>query len=288
MRISQLFLLSALAIAGCYKPTYSSDPDAGVGFRCHASDNPACPAGLVCCAEGKCGDDLLNSSQPNAEGWCIPPPPPVDMTTTAVSFWPFGSKSAFYPGEVTPLPLTGFDENNEWRCKRDDGNPEPTASIKRMFEPNDWPESAIVLTSPLPVDPSPAMIGSAYEICPDKSAPTVPDVDVFKFKVQTPAKVIAEIRYRVNNGDLDFAVFRVDTDTETGMKKPVVIGKDLSSVDNGCIEMPTLMPGTYYLAVRGTTSPEMPGQYTMNTYNIRVFAVGSMPYSCAKKADGGV
>lgn len=288
MRISPLFLLSALALAGCYKPTYSSDPDAGVGFRCHASDTPPCPAGLVCCVDDKCGDDLLNSAQPNAEGWCIPPPPPVDMTTTAVSFWPFGTKSTYYQGEVTPLPLTGFDENNEWRCKRDDGNPEPTASIKRMFEPNDWPESAIVLTNPLPVDPPPSMIGSAYEICPDKSAPNVPDVDVFKFKVQTPSKVIAEIRYRVGNGDLDFAVFRVDTDTDTGMKKPVVIGKDLSPADNGCIEMPTLMPGTYYLAVRGTTSPEMPGMYTMNTYNIRVFAVGSMPYSCTKKADGGM
>ena len=287
MRISQLFLFSALAIAGCYKPQFASDPDAGVGFRCHASDNPACPAGLVCCAEGKCGDDLLNSSQPNAEGWCVPPPAAMDMTSTAVSFWPFGTKGSYYQGEVMPIPLTGYDENNEWRCKRDDGNPEPTATIRRMFEPNDWPESAIGLTTPMP-DPPPSMIGAAYEICPDKSAPNVPDVDVFKFKVQTPAKIIAEIRYRVANGDLDFAVFRVDTDAETGMKKPVAMYKDLTAVDNGCIEMPALSAGTYYLVVRGTSSPDMPGTYTMNTYNVRVFSVGSVPYSCAKKADGGI
>ena len=55
----------------------------------------------------------------------------------------------------------------------------------------------------------------------------------------------------------------------------------------GCVEMPTLMPGTYYAAVRGTTTPDNPGKYTMNTYNIRVFSVGTMPYSCTKKTDGG-
>lgn len=287
MRISQLFLMSALTVAACYKPEYASNPDAGVGFRCHASDNPPCPGHLVCCSEGKCGDELLASSNPNAEGWCQDPPAPMDMTTTALSYWPFGTKTTYFPGEVMPIPLSGVDENGEWRCKRDDGNPEPTASIKRMFEPNDWPESAIVLTNPLPVDLPATNLGSAYEICPDKSAPDLPDVDVFKFKVSTPSKVIAEIKYRVVNGDLDIAVFRVDTDPDTGMKKPALVAKDLSGVDNGCVEMPTLMPGTYYAAVRGTTTPDNPGKYTMNTYNIRVFSVGTMPYSCTKKTDGG-
>jgi hypothetical protein len=287
-RVSWQFVLAgALALAGCYKPQFASDPDAGVGFRCHASDNPPCPAGLVCCAEGKCGDELLNSSQPNAEGWCVTPPPPVDMTTTALTFWPFGTKTEYYKGEVMPIPLSGFDENNEWRCKRDDDNMSPAPSIARMLEPNDWPEKAIGLKNPLEADLPPSTLGSAYEICPDKSAPTVPDVDVFRFRVQTPSKIIAEIRYRAVNGDLDFAIFRVDTDTETGMKKPVVVAKDLSPVDNGCIEIPTLMPGTYYIVVRGTTTPEMPGVYTMNTYNIRVFPVVSTPYTCAKKGDGG-
>ena len=115
-----------------------------------------------------------------------------------------------------------------------------------MGEPNDFPESAIVLPNPLPIDPPPTFMGSYYQICPDRTAPDVPDVDVYKFKL-------------------------------------------LTGVDNGCVELMSLAPGTYYAVVRGTVRPEEPGKYTMNDYRLRVFTVDpSGPgYSCSKKPDMG-
>lgn len=286
MQISRMILVAATLLSSCYKPTYTFDTDGGTGFRCHATDNPPCPDGLVCCVGTLCGEELLNSPTPNADGWCLPPPPPMDLTMTALSYWPFGGKSMYYPGEITPLQLTGIDPDTmQWRCKRDDGNPDPVESIRKMYEPNDYPDAAITLANPLPTDLPSTNLGSAYEICPDKSAPDVPDVDVFKFRIQEPTKIIAEIRYLVRQGDLDMAIFQLDTDPETGMKKPRLVDKDLSPKDNACIEK-TLMPGIYYLVVRGSSSPEMPGKYWMNTYTARVFRVSASTYSC-KPVDGG-
>jgi hypothetical protein len=116
----------------------------------------------------------------------------------------------------------------------------------------------------------------------------VPDVDVYKFKLITPAHVIAEIKYQVSQGDLDIAIFRLDTDPDTGAKTPTLIAKDVTAANNGCVEMTSLAPGQYYAAVRGVpVSLDQPGKYTMNNYNLRVFTVDQQPYSCAPKKDGG-
>ena len=64
MRLSKILTASLLLAAACYKPTYSSDEDAGKAFRCYATDNPACPAGLVCCVAELCGDALIDPVTP--------------------------------------------------------------------------------------------------------------------------------------------------------------------------------------------------------------------------------
>lgn len=286
---SLLGLALALPAASCFNPVYSTSPpdvDAGttgMAFRCHPSDSPACPSGFACCLDGKCGEEL----PPNAEGWCIPPPAPVDMVVTPFQFWDFGAKGMYFTGELQEIPMTGVDPvSGEWRCKRDDQNPDPPASIKRMFEPNDLPEQAVTLTSPLPIDPMPGN-GSNYEICPDKSAPDAPDVDVYKFKLSSPLKVIAEIKYRVINGDLDLGLFKEVVNPDTMQKQPVKVLADLTAVDNGCIEANNLQPGTYYVVVRGTPKTSDMTKYTMNTYSIRVFGVQMSGYSCSPKKDGG-
>jgi hypothetical protein len=157
-----------------------------------------------------------------------------------------------------------------------------------MGEPNDFPEQAIVLPNPLPIDLPVTAMGSSYQICPDKTAPDLPDVDVYKFKLLSPAKVIAEIKYKVAAGDLDIVLFRLDMDPDTGEKKPMVIGKDTTAVDKGCIEVPSLAAGTYYVVVRGVpVGLDQPGKYTMNNYNLRVFTVDTGGYSCNPKKDGG-
>lgn len=287
MRISCLILvaLSATAVS-CYKPDYATNPDARMGFRCHKSDNPACPPNLVCCLDGVCGDNLMDTD----EGWCINPPAPVDMTITGIKYWPFPSKSSYFDGVYDPAQLSGYDDQMQWRCTRDDTNPNPPAQIVHMGEPNDFPDTAIVLPNPLRVDLPSSDMGSAYQICPDKTAPDVPDFDVYKFKMNSPARVIAEIKYKVVNGDLDVAVFTLVTDPDSGEKTPMLAtptARDTTSVDNGCIEIASLPAGTYYVVVRGVpVGLDQPGKYTMNNYNLRVFTVDTSGYSCTKK-DGG-
>ena len=96
----------------------------------------------------------------------------------------------FYPG-VTPIPRHQYafgiardPDTGQPRCHRDDTNPSPTdKQVLRALEPNDLPPSAISLSNPLMADPPTSSMGSPYEICSDRSAPNVPDVDVFRFKL---------------------------------------------------------------------------------------------------------
>lgn len=277
-----LLISVAMLAAACYNPSYSFDPDAGRAFSCYASDTPACPSGLVCCIGQMCGDELL-AAKPLERGWCVPPPSPADLSVSPISFWDFGTKTMYYGGAVMDPNLTGIDPaTGKWRCHRDDLNPNPTdKEVIRAFEPNDLPVNAIGLTNPLPVDP-PMMAGTAYEICPDQSAPDQPDVDAFKFKVMAPLKIIVELKYKVSFGDLDVAVFRDVIDAETQMHTYQRVGADITAAENACFEQ-TLQPGSYFAVVRGTTTPEKPGVYTMNNYTIRVFGVQTSGYSCIKR-----
>lgn len=284
-KLSAVALQAAALVSGCYNPNYGSNVDAGMAFHCYASDNPSCPSGLVCCVGTVCGDQLM----PNQEGWCIPPPPPVDMTITPVQYWDFGAKASYYTGVTMDPMLTGMDPNTgKWRCHRDDTNPDnKDPVILRQLEPNDLPATAISLSTPLMADPPPTQMGSPYEICPDHTAPTVPDVDVYKFKLTSAAKVIAEVKYQVMFGDLDVALFQMAKNPDTGADQPQRIQADLTATDNACIEANSLMPGTYYLVVRGTNTVSMPGVYTMNNYTLRVYTT-STGATCAFKRDGGM
>lgn len=274
---------AAALLAGCYNPTYGSNADAGMAFRCYSSDNPTCPAGLVCCAGNVCGDQLM----PMQEGWCVLPPAPQDLTITPLDFWDFGTKTMYYGGATMDPMLSGTDpDTGQWRCHRDDTNPSPTdKQVLRALEPNDLPQSAISLSNPLPVDP-PATAMSSYEICADRSAPNVPDVDVYRFKLSSPAKVIAEVKYNVAFGDLDAALFLLAKNSDTGVDTPQRVLADLTAVSNACIEANNLMPGTYYLVIRGTTTPEKPGVYSLNNYSLRVYTT-TTGATCMKR-DGGV
>jgi hypothetical protein len=210
------------------------------------------------------------------------------LTITPAQYWDFGTKTNYYGGATMDPMLTGVDPGTgQWRCHRDDSNPSPTdKEILRALEPNDMPGTAITLSNPLMADPPATYMGSPYEICPDRTAPSVPDVDVFKFKLSSPAKVIAEVRYQVTFGDLDVALFRMAKDPDTMMDMPQRVLTDLTANNNGCIEANNLMAGTYYVVVRGTTTPEKPGVYSMNNYSIRVYTTAGSA-SCAKK-DGGI
>lgn len=300
MRLTKLLTLGLLLSAACYKPSYSSDEDMGKAFRCYVNDKPSCPGDLVCCVGDECGDSLIDpitgmpridqSTGRPLEGSCVKPRPPKDMVVTPVGYWDFGIKGSYYTGVVNDPLLTGKDpDSGKWRCKRDDLNMSKPAEIERMFEPNDLPDLAISLSNPLPIDPTPGP-GTSYEICPDQSSPDLPDVDVFKFRLNSPTKVIVRLTYKVSYGDLDVALFRLAKDEATGELKPQRVLADLTAVDNGCLEAPNLQPlGSreyYYVVVRGTNSPEKPSAYTMNNYSIRVY--GTTTESCKAKADGGL
>ncbi len=278
MRVSFL-ALAVLSAVACYKPDYAANPDAGIGFRCHKSDNPPCPSNFVCCLNGLCGDDLNDTD----EGWCVPPSPPADMSVLGVNYWPFPSKpfSQYFSGVYMPAQLTGYDSNMHWLCTRDDTNPNPSDMIRHMGEPNDLPGEAIVLPNPLPVDLPPTAMGSSYQICPDKTAPSIPDVDAYKFTLMSPAKVIAEIKYSVVQGDLDIFVFRMDLNENTNQMMPTLVAQDMTGVDNGCVSMPSLEAGSYFVVVKGVgISPDMPNSYTMNNYALRVQTINQSTYSC--------
>lgn len=191
--------------------------------------------------------------------------------------WPLPSKMAFYSGPKEELLLTGEDPvTGDWRCKRDDKNTSPPSEIARMAEPNELPDQAILLPNPLPVDP-PSSSGATYEICPDRSAPTVSDFDTFKFKVNTSGKYIAELKYQAKYGDLDVSLFR--DDGGPGMHNPVLVAANVTGTDNACIER-DLPVGTYYLVVYGARDPVMQTKTAMNRYQLRVFQVEASGYTC--------
>jgi hypothetical protein len=276
-------LAAACLLSACYNPRFHSSPDGGdggeVGFRCFPSDNPPCPTGLSCCKSDPrrggeiCDGELLTSSGPTPEGArCITPPPPA--MPTPWKDWDLGMKGMVVAPTGDPM-LTGFDENMAWRCPRDDKNPMPPSEIVRRFEPNDAILQAIVYTSNLSIDGTPPPL-TGYEICPDKTAPLVPDVDVFKFRIGggTAVKVVIELKYQVSFGDLDVGLFREGL-SETNEKIPQRIMQDVSTQNDACVVANSLAPGTYYVAVRG--APSMPGEYnasmsySINSYRIRIF-----------------
>jgi hypothetical protein len=282
--VASLALAAGTLWSACYNPKYGSNADAGMAFRCFASDNPACPAGLVCCSGSTCGENLM----PQQEGWCVTPPEPQDMTITPLDYWNFGTKTMYYGGATMDPLLTGVDpDTGQWRCHRDDANPNPTDNeIIRALEPNDLPGIAVSLSNPLMADPPATFMGNPYEICPDKTAPSMPDVDVFRFKLVTAAKVMVEVKYKVAFGDLDVAIFRLAKDPDTMMDTPQRVFSDVTAQENACIEANNLQPGTYFVVVRGTTTPEKPGVYSMNRYNLKVYTT-TTGATCMKK-DGGV
>ena len=87
-------------------------------------------------------------------------------------------------------------------------------------------------------------------------------------------------------GDLDIALFRIAKDPDTNLDTPQRVLADVTAVENACIEANNLMPGTYYVVIRGTTTPEKPGTYSMNRYNLKVYTT-TTGASCVKR-DGGV
>ncbi|MCS6912053.1 MAG: hypothetical protein NZ890_02310 [Myxococcota bacterium] len=284
--LAGILLAPCLLLGACYKPRFDITPDGSAGFLCFASDSPPCPQGLVCCVEGRsgpvCGEDLLRLD-PTREGRCRPPPPPA--TPMPWKDWDLGTKSTVVAATGDPM-LTGFDENMVWRCPRDDKNPAPPPEIVRRFEPNDSIPQAIVYSSNLAIDGTPPPL-TAYEICPDKSAPAVPDVDVFKFRIggNTAVKVVIEVKYQVSFGDLDVGLFR-EMITDTREKIPQRLMQDVTAQNDACIVANSLSPGTYYVAVRG--APTTPGEYQtatqffMNTYRIRIYGqTMGTPGGCA-------
>ncbi|HMU40791.1 MAG TPA: hypothetical protein PKE31_17410 [Pseudomonadota bacterium] len=292
MRSAKLLFVGLLFVGACYKPNYSSDEDMGRAFRCYVNDKPSCPGDLVCCVGDVCGDALLDpitqgpvidpSTGRPLEGTCVRPRPPKDMVSTPVSYWDFGVKGTYYTGVVNDPMLTGKDpDTGQWRCPR-------------KLEPNDTLDDAVGLGSQLPIDPNPTP-GTSYEICPDETGPDIPDLDVFKFKIGQPTKVLVRLTYKVSNGDLDVGLFRMAKDDATGELKPQRVLTDLTPVDNACLEASNLPPtgatsgplAYYYVVVRGTSSPEKPSTYTMNNYAIRVYGVATSGDTCSPKKDGG-
>lgn len=195
--------------------------------------------------------------------------PTQDPTNPALDLWEFGTKAQYYTGPSGDPELSGVDPaTGLWRCHRDDLNINPTdKEVLRAFEPNDLPDSAIGLVNPLPVDPPATMTGTSYEICPDRSAPNKPDVDAFRFRITAPSNIRVDVRYSVYSGDLDIGLFAEPVFPDT---KPKRIAADLSARDNACISVAALPAGRYYVAVRGSNSPDKPSAYSMNRYQIAV------------------
>jgi hypothetical protein len=232
----------------------------------------ACKAGLKALAQTSTAKECHPTTNQTPDEQTMDP-----MMMTPFS-WPLPSKAGFYTGPTEDPLLTGEDPiSGDWRCTRDDKNQSPPAEIARMAEPNELPQNALVLPNPLMVDPPSSFQGSSFEICPDRSAPTVSDFDVFKFKLNTPAKVIAEITYQVKYGDLDISLFRDDSLTGT---QPVLVAGNLTGKDNACIER-DLAIGTYYLVVYGARDPVMQTKTAMNRYKLRVFEVQTSGYTCS-------
>ena len=258
--LKTLGLVAALAtVGGCYNPNIGFDLDAGVGFRCYVTDFKPCPEGLSCCdpATGLC-DDALYQKSPLTRGWCTPPRAPADLTSRAIDLWDFGAKTLGSAAASDP-GLFGKDPNTgEWRC--------PYTQVNRL-EPNDTPADAI---NPGPSLNNVPAQGIAGEICPGEKSPAMTDVDVYKVRLMTRAKLYADTKFQANQGDLDVALFG-----DSGDGQPRLVANDgLKVEDNSCLAQ-DLDAGLYYVVVRG--SPDKAGpynqsgvNYALNRYTIRI------------------
>lgn len=278
--LGKSLMLSLVLLSGCVDKKYQADPAGGHGFRCWPSDQPACPNGFLCCADGLCGDFLRDDNGYQLEGWCIPAEaahPAIELQPA--KFWDFGAKLEVSTATQDPL-LVGIDSaSKQWRCPR---------SEPAKHEPNDGPKDAILAGTLIPDNV--IFDWPSYEICPDQAAPTVPDIDVIRFKLSDQAKVIIELKYNVGYGDLDVALFQLPDGTSN--EPPVLLQSDLSANDDACIEKDGLASGTYYVVVRG--APTKSGryvdaaQYAMNRYKLRITAVRkSLGLTCRAIPDGG-
>lgn len=232
----------------------------------------SCKAGLKALA-------ATNSAKECHPSSAMPTDPGNTGDPTGYVFnWSFGPKNEFYKGAQQDPMLSGRDPlSGQWRCTRDDGNPNPSDNVRHMAEPNDSPDTAVGVS--YPVDPVSVNL-SAYEICPDQSASDRPDADVYKFRVDSAMKVVAEIKYAVSRGDLDITLFKEFVDTKTGLESPLRIADDRTARDNACLEVPTLPPGTYYLVVHGGFHQDKPTQRDLNRYQIRIFGTVASNYNC--------
>lgn len=254
-------LFVVLGAVGCYNPSYTSNPDANQGFRCFVTDYKPCPEGLVCCAGGLC-DEELYQKDPNARGWCLPQQGPADLSLRSIDYWDFGTKPTSVAW-TTPNPeLTGKDDTGSWRCPR-------------KLEPNDTPDEAwnVGLLSVIEANFPPL---ANYEICPAEGAETVPDIDVYRFRLNTPARVVAETRFIASKGDLDVAIFE-----EVAGEKPRLYATDnLGAGDSSCLTVQGLPQGKYFAVIRGAPSAAGPfndagAKYAMNSYQFRIMALSA-------------
>lgn len=248
--------------------------------------------------EGICRDTLANLRKlPNLPAACSDPSSGTSepdqnngMSSNdprrAEFAWPFANKSMFYDGPYTELPLGEIDPSSgTWGCLRSDDAVSPPPAVVRMFEPNDTPMTALALANPLPIDPPAPSAGAAYEICPDRSKPDRPDYDAFKFRLQTASRVVVDLRYSVNNGDLDVGIFRIDTNPDSGTMAATLLSADDSASSDACAHL-QLGPGTYYAVVHGAPilTPQR-HKTVMNRYNIKVYVTTSgSPNPCQKPA----
>ncbi len=194
--------------------------------------------------------------------------------------WPLPPKPVHYSGPSMDPMLSGTDPlSGQWRCTRDDTNPNPSAAVLAQGEPNDYPDQAIAVANPLPVDLPPTEMGSSFQICPDKSNPGQPDVDAYKFTLTASSNVVAQITYDVTYGDLDMAVFRSNgVNSQTGLYDVDLVMADVTPVSNACVQT-ILSPGDYFVLVYGALEGQ-PLSVAMNNYQFRVFAVQSSGYTC--------
>lgn len=184
--------------------------------------------------------------------------------------WPFPAKTETYSERIMELSLAEKDPSGTWGCKREAELP------PNLFkEPNDTPSTASLLANPLNVDLMFPVTGDPIQICPDQAEPLRPDHDAYLFQITKTSKVIAELSYKVANGDLDLAIFR---STGDGVE---LVASDMTANDDACIEV-ELTSGMYYAVVRGAAQPSGLGYKhatAMNGYNRRVM-ITEKGYRC--------
>lgn len=257
-------------LGSCGLPDLDANPSAERGFRCFASDEPPCPQGLTCCAGSLCGDDLL-ARRPYLEGWCVSRIP-SDQVASPDLLWslPAPDKPAVEP-LMDPM-LTGYDRSMTWRCPRNDEQPGAPGRAEVYLEPNDSLKDALrfgILTPSIP-----QKVQGMAEICPNRSSPLTPDIDVFAFQLDRAVHLIMDVRFQSAFGDLDIGLFRDDVDA-LGNRAPTLVAADVASADDACIVKNDLEPGNYFAVVRGARAlagPKTGGvPFALNRYSIRLF-----------------